>query len=397
VKSMSRKREIAMFARMNGASARFYNPYGGKVVQIPIKKAFKMRALYGANPKYPEDVEYYMRPDNIVDDGRQHRAMTPKGYVNALTGAIKDPEAKVPAIPATKRLFEQGILGEGKHRIAASRIAGLKTVPVVVIDKYPDEVSPLPLLDEGERSGLVGKARKSSSLWEFGAALGDKTALENPGGSAAVDEHGSNEWEEDNQDRNIFWHGSPSGDLRGGMTGVHLGTKKAAEEALEARIGVPKEGSWDGTREYGKTLLAGKKSIIAMGKYVSGVNCDAPEEDYYADKLPPEQLKYANGELMPLNVRPEIFPYKVVGRMSNVKRSSSNVRFDKSGHYAGDDFQTNSKMGRLLKSGKADKGFYYKNVGEDEGSTSVVVPNSSFVKRIYTKKEIEDAWKEAHR
>lgn len=59
---------------------------------------------------------------------------------------------------------------------------------------------------------------------------------------------------------NIFYHGSTDKDLAG-KKGIHVGTYQAAKEALEARIGVPAEGEWDGTREYGKTLLAGKKSL----------------------------------------------------------------------------------------------------------------------------------------
>src|SRR5271157_5590442 len=49
-----------------------------------------------------------------------------------------------------------------------------------------------------------------------------------------------------------FWHGSPTGDLRGGISGLHLGSREAAETALRARIGWPADGTpWDGTREYG--------------------------------------------------------------------------------------------------------------------------------------------------
>ena len=52
------------------------------------------------------------------------------------------------------------------------------------------------------------------------------------------------------ENKSIFWHGSPSGDLRGGKTGLHVGTKLAATEALEARIGIPAKGSWNGKKEY---------------------------------------------------------------------------------------------------------------------------------------------------
>ncbi len=61
------------------------------------------------------------------------------------------------------------------------------------------------------------------------------------------------------KDANIWHRGSATGDLRGGKTGLHLGTFKAAKQALEATIGIPVEGEWDGHREYGKTLLCGRK------------------------------------------------------------------------------------------------------------------------------------------
>ena len=35
-----------------------------------------------------------------------------------------------------------------------------------------------------------------------------------------------------------MFHGSFSGDLRGGSSGIHLGTHEAARQALEARIGI---------------------------------------------------------------------------------------------------------------------------------------------------------------
>ena len=62
----------------------------------------------------------------------------------------------------------------------------------------------------------------------------------------------------------IFYHGTP--DTISGTRGIHVGTKLAATQALEARIGVPAEGSWDGTREYGKTLLAGKKRLAEISR-----------------------------------------------------------------------------------------------------------------------------------
>lgn len=52
----------------------------------------------------------------------------------------------------------------------------------------------------------------------------------------------------------VFYHGSTDKGFHG-KKGIHVGTKLAATQALEARIGVPAEGEWDGTRE----LLLEKK------------------------------------------------------------------------------------------------------------------------------------------
>jgi hypothetical protein len=55
-----------------------------------------------------------------------------------------------------------------------------------------------------------------------------------------------------------FYHGSTDKNLAG-KKGIHIGTYKACKQALEARIGVPAEGEWDGTREYGKTFTSLQK------------------------------------------------------------------------------------------------------------------------------------------
>jgi len=51
-------------------------------------------------------------------------------------------------------------------------------------------------------------------------------------------------------DTNVYFHSSPNGDLRGSFYGLHIGSYEAAKEAIEARIGVPARGEWDGSREY---------------------------------------------------------------------------------------------------------------------------------------------------
>lgn len=176
-------------------------------------------------------------------------------------------------------------------------------------------------------------------------------------------------------DREIYWHGSVSGDLRGGATGLHLGTKLAATEALEARIGVPASGAWDGTREYGQTLLAGRKSLeriekergLRPGSLFTGQNASPPDEDYYPT---PGALKYADGTETPLTVKPNITAFRLNTEMTNSRVQPH------------EDFKANGYMKAALRKGNAKRGYYYNNIGEDEGSVSVVVPNGDHVSPV---------------
>jgi hypothetical protein len=172
----------------------------------------------------------------------------------------------------------------------------------------------------------------------------------------------------------IFYHGSTDKMLLG-KNGIHVGTYEAARQALNARIGVPAEGDWDGTREYNKTLLAGKKTLNKIkdieGRFVeSGYNCgdDVPSEDYYPERkgLP----KYSDGTEILTNCYPIIFPVKIIGNMINTYNSPYS------------DVKANSIIKRTLKIGNAKNGIYYINIGEDEGSISAVVPDSKFIKII---------------
>lgn len=174
---------------------------------------------------------------------------------------------------------------------------------------------------------------------------------------------------------NIFYHGSTN-DLLSGKTGIHIGTYKAAKQALEARIGVPAKGEWDGTRQYDKTLLAGKKTLKRIqeqeGRFVStGHNCgdDVPEEDYYPtqrDKIP----NYSDGSNIELDSKPIIFPVKIIGKMTN------------SPYNPHSDVTANALMRRNLKLRNAKSGYYYINDAEDVGSISAVVPNGNFLQRL---------------
>lgn len=177
----------------------------------------------------------------------------------------------------------------------------------------------------------------------------------------------------------IWWHGSASGDLRGGQSGLHLGTKLAATQALESRIGTPADGmGWTGDTEYGKRLLAGTKTLNKMGPYnETGIRAgsrdiDYPEEDHYAGDYfkqnPSEHPKYPDGTKMPLDVKPSVEPYYITGSMNNHPGAPYG------------DWKANGYMKGALKRGTARNGYYYENQGEDSGSISAVVPNGDHVK-----------------
>ena len=179
----------------------------------------------------------------------------------------------------------------------------------------------------------------------------------------------------ENYHNKTFYHGSTDKNLEG-RNGIHIGTKLAATQALEARIGVPSEGEWDGTREYGKTLLAGKKRLREIeqerGYYVTtGYNSgrDIPEEDYYPIERK-ERAVYSDRTPISFSSKPIIFPVQIIGRMTN---SPNNPHSDD---------KANSMMIRNLKMGNAKSGYFYTNIGEDEGSISAVVPNASFLKNL---------------
>ena len=160
-----------------------------------------------------------------------------------------------------------------------------------------------------------------------------------------------------------FFHGSPSGDLRGGHYGLHLGTERAAHDALNARIGEPAEGTWDGTRIYGQTKL--------KGNY--GVSMSTGERDTSKDRYPsPEgrRASYSDGSNVALDSIPEVTSYRLTGRLTNTPDTPHQ------------DSHANGYMTAQKKRGRAKSGYFYRNVSEDEGSISVVVPDGSHVERV---------------
>ena len=166
-------------------------------------------------------------------------------------------------------------------------------------------------------------------------------------------------------DDNIFYHGTTDKNLIGD-NGIHVGTYKAAKQALEARIGVPVNGEWDGSKKYGETLIAGKnrlKDFHKKGIYCdTGYNCgnDIPDNDY----LPIDRKKrasYSDGTLISLDSYPVIFEVKIIGDME-------------------EEILSDQKANELGNNRSNNVGYYYKNIGEDADSISAVVPNEKWLK-----------------
>lgn len=175
----------------------------------------------------------------------------------------------------------------------------------------------------------------------------------------------------------VFWHGTPSGDMRGGKYGLHVGSHEAAKQALESRIGIPASGSWDGTREYGKTLLAGRDTLMKLdprGFNMTGHNSSPPKDDYY----PKGEAKYGDGTNVPMDAKPVIFPVRIKGDMTNHRASPIS------------DTRANGGMSAQIKKGQARRGYYYENIGEDSGSISAVVPSKEHLEVIQLGSKIQN-------
>lgn len=177
------------------------------------------------------------------------------------------------------------------------------------------------------------------------------------------------------EQNNIFYHGTPDKNIIG-KKGIHIGTKLAAIQALNARIGVPAVGEWDGTKEYGETLLAGRRTLEQIEKdsgyyCITGYNCsrEVPVDDYYPTERK-ERAKYSDGTPVSFNSKPTILKVTIVGKMTNTPRTPYS------------DIKANSMILRNMKLNNAKSGYYYINDAEDEGSISAVVPDYSFLNII---------------
>jgi 2'-5' RNA ligase/ADP-ribose pyrophosphatase YjhB (NUDIX family) len=161
----------------------------------------------------------------------------------------------------------------------------------------------------------------------------------------------------------IFYHGTPDERAweHGSAYGIHVGTEKAAHDALNARIGRPLEGVWDGTREYGKTLLdPGQPTGSERGGEA---------------RYPTGRATYSTGDKVPMDARPSVFPVRITGPMI--------------GHPAApvEDDYANSRLHGQIARGNARRGYFYRNIGEDEGSISAAVPSAVHLERVHSPRE----------
>ena len=178
----------------------------------------------------------------------------------------------------------------------------------------------------------------------------------------------------------VWYHGSPTG-APGAAGPVHVGTAAAAKVALEARIGIPADGKgWNGDREYGKTLIAGKDTLAKMDKtgysqapynqtgYNAGGSAEEgiPKRDYYPTERPTERPTMGSANIpVPFDAKPSVAQYNIVGRMNNTATRPATDD--------GANRQTHRKM---------TGGLYYKNTAEDSGSISAMVPDRTYLRKV---------------
>jgi hypothetical protein len=172
---------------------------------------------------------------------------------------------------------------------------------------------------------------------------------------------------QDNLSPQQFFHGTP--DERhwetGAPYGIHIGTEESARQALHARIGKPAEGAWDGTREYGRTLL--DRDEIRHERTPDGWQRKVIQKP---PEYPSGRASYSDSTPVPLDARPNIFPVAIAGGMTNTPDRPH------------EDFKANGMMRGNIARGRAKNGYYYKNASEDEGSISAVVPSAQHLRRL---------------
>lgn len=183
--------------------------------------------------------------------------------------------------------------------------------------------------------------------------------------------------------KSAMWHGTPDEGTwqTGSASGIHVGTKEAARQALNARIGRPADGSdWEGSREYGKTLLAGYGKLDNHTGYDSQQRRAGRVDDHYPSGTAQYGGTGDQGVKVPLTAHPKIFPVRITGPMTNYRSTPHG------------DWHANGYMRAQIKQGRAKSGYYYTNVGEDDGSISAVVPGAPHLERLDPKPQFDRLW-----
>lgn len=302
------------------------------------------------------------------------------------------------------------LVNEGNTRIRAAKLAGLSSVPVEV--RY------------------YGGSEELPGVWRPSPA-GMEDPGEHPLAHRLADEASAMTQDEFEHDPRTLWHGTIYGGLlddKIGWSGVHVGSYEAAREALAAQsgwdLGPREKGAeryqaarrflrkWageetenpDGSFTYRQHRVAGigdsEETVRFDGDFLDQVSYKQEHEtgmveswvarraaeraglgmkrDDKVQVAPPEYpvVHRSTGALAgegpdaqpDPSVRPAIVPVWIVGPMTN--EPLGNLR---------DDYWANGVMSSNLKRGRARRGMYYRNVSEDEGSVSAVVPNRSFL------------------
>lgn len=159
-----------------------------------------------------------------------------------------------------------------------------------------------------------------------------------------------------------WWHGTPSGVVGSAPeVPVHIGTRRAALEALSARAGRPDPDDF--------------------GKFYTG----PPSDDELESRIERGRGSNVTGSVGPIySADPAVIGGRIVGPMSN-RPTVGSPGYDRYGNPGGhkpnaySDWVANGLANRNRTKGTTMRqGIYYSNISEDEGSISAVLPRSSF-------------------
>lgn len=144
-----------------------------------------------------------------------------------------------------------------------------------------------------------------------------------------------------------LFHGSPNGvvGMKVAKYGLHVGTKRAALEALSARVG-----------------SAGDRPTGATTARTTDAELQDTLENTRRNPKMSGKASYSDGSKV-YAPDPKVIGGRVSGKMTNTPRTPH------------EDFKANGMMAGQLKRGRAKSGYYYQNVGEDAGSISAVLPS----------------------